>query len=317
MGPLRRTVREIGLALITLGVIILLFVAYQLVGTNFTEARNQHNLQKQFTAVAGQPKAVSAQTLATPQHPDVLPSVPPGGAIDHLVIPAIHVDKYVVEGTNEEDLRKGPGHYTGTPYPGQDGNVAIAGHRTTYGAPFFELNALKPGDKIEITDLNDRTWVYLVSRPPFVVNPDDVAVLDPTPFPQLTLTTCNPRFSATSRLVVNARLQGQAGVVKAPTAPKPSSVTASTLPGDGPVAAGAGKDAAAVTPNLGHGRSSAWTPSILYGLLLVVLWVGTRLAINRTRRWYRLGAYVVGIGICLIPLWFCFENVILLLPQSI
>ena len=302
LGPVRRTVREFGLALITLGVIVLLFVAYQLFGTNLTEARNQSQLEKQFATATAKPRPPTGPANAT--QPDVLPAVPPGGAIDHLVIPAIHVDKFVVEGTGEDDLRRGPGHYPGTPYPGQPGNVAIAGHRTTYGAPFFELNGLKPGDLIELTDLNDRTWDYIVSQAPVVVSPTDVAVLDATSFPQLTLTTCNPRFSASSRLVVFARLKGQAGVVKAPPAPDPNKL--GVIPGDAPTRA-----------SLGSGRSSAWTPAILYGLLVVVLWAGTRLAINRTRRWPRVAAYVVGIGVCLIPLWFCFENVVLLLPQSI
>ena len=310
MGPLRRTVREVGLALITLGVIVLLFVVYQLFGTNLTEARNQSHLKKQFVTATAKPAAPSGHQTTSAQ-PDVLPAVPSGAAIEHLVIPAIGVNKYVVEGTNEDDLRQGPGHYTGTAYPGQSGNVGIAGHRTTYGAPFFELNELKTGDVISLTDLNDRTWDYVVSQPPAVVAPTDVAVLDPTSFPQLTLTTCNPRFSATSRLVVFARLKGQAGVVKAPTAPAPPKST--VLPGDEP----AGGQTAAVTTSLGSGRSSAWPASILYGLLVVALWVNVRLAINRTRRWYRLAAYTVGIGVCLIPLWFCFENVVLLLPQSI
>jgi sortase A len=244
---------------------------------------------------------------------DALPSVPPGGAVEHLVIKAIGVDKYVVEGTDEANLRRGPGHYVGTAFPGQVGNTAIAGHRTTYGAPFFELNELKVGDPIQLTDLNDRTWVYIVSHAPEVVSPSDVSVLDPTPFPQLTLTTCNPRFSATSRLVVFARLQGQAGRVTSPPATATQKPT--VLPSDGPSSPQA---AATVTgTSLGQGDSGAWPPSILYGLLVILLWVATRLAINRTRSWYRLGAYVLGIGACLIPLWLCFENVILLLPQSI
>ena len=303
LGPVRRTVREFGLALITAGVIVLLFVAYQLWGTNLTEARNQSNLAKQFkTATAQAP--VPVQTNTANPAPDLLPAVPPGGAIDHLVIPAIGVDKYVVEGTDEDSLRRGPGHYAGTAYPGQNGNVAIAGHRTTYGAPFFELNQMKVGDQILLTDLNEHTWVYVVDQSPVVVSPDNTAVLDATTFPQLTLTTCNPRFSATSRLIVFAKLQGQASTVKpVQVINKPA-----VLPGDTPTLA---------SDNLGTGRSSAWTPSILYGLLMIGLWVATRIAINRTRRWYRVGAYVVGIGICLIPLWFCFENVILLLPQSI
>lgn len=308
LGPVRRGVREVGLGLITLGVIVLLFVLYQLFGTNLTEARNQSHLEKQFQAkVSTSPTTAPARLTAQPP-PDILPSAPPGGAIDHLLIPAIHVDKYIVEGTDEAALRRGPGHYTGTAYPGQVGNAAIAGHRTTYGAPFFELNELKVGDRIELTDLNDRTWVYLVDRPPQVVSPDDVSVLDPTPFAQLTLTTCNPRFSASTRLVIFARLQGKAAVVKAPP---PTAARPTILPGDDTTPGGH------ATPNLGGGRSSAWGPSILYGVVVVLLWALTRVAINRTRRWARLGAYVGGIGVCLIPLWFCFENVILLLPQSI
>jgi sortase A len=315
LGPLRRTIREIGLALITAGVVVLLFVLYQLFGTNLTESSHQSSLARQFhTATALVPTTTSTSlptsALTTPPTTaDVLPSVPSGGAIDHLQIPAIGVDKYVVEGTDENNLREGPGHYTGTAYPGQVGNTAIAGHRTTYGAPFFELNNLKTGDKILLTDLNDHTWIYVVDQAPVVVSPSDVSVLDPTTFAQLTLTTCNPRFEATNRLVVFAKLQGKAGTVTAPTPPKPSAPA--VLPGDGPT------QVAAAGINLGHGQSGAWPPSIVYGAVVVILWVGTRLAINRTRRWWRLGAYVVGIGICLIPLWFCFENVILLLPQSI
>jgi sortase A len=316
LGPIRRTVRETGLGLITLGVVVLLFVAYQLLGTNLTEARNQSQLARQFkTSVQRTTTTTSAPTPSTTAPPtttqvDALPSVPPGGAIDHLLIPAIGVDKYVVEGTDEAALRRGPGHYAGTAYPGQTGNAAIAGHRTTYGAPFFELNQMKPGQHILLTDLNDHTWDYVVDQPPRVVNPDDVSVLNPTPFPQLTLTTCNPRFSATSRLVVFARLKGQASAIKV-TAPAPTApVRPAVLPGDD-------TSATTVPPSLGGGQSGAWLPALLYGMLTIGLWIATRLTINRTRRWRRVGAYVVGIGATLIPLWFCFENVILLLPQSI
>jgi sortase A len=326
LGPLRRGVRELGLALITLGVIVLLFVAYQLYGTNITEHHNQSSLAKQFqAAIASKPNntpAANRQPAAPPATAGTLgcassgqasaaPLAPPGEGrvVDHLVIPKLGVSKYIVEGTNENDLRLGPGHYTGTVLPGQTGNAAIAGHRTTYGAPFFELNRMAPGDAICLTDLDNRTWVYRVSAPPEVVSPSDVAVLNPTPFAQLTLTTCNPRFSATTRLVVFSRLVGRA-IPPAPpgnpsqpvSAASPSAPAASTL---------AGGD------NLGRGTSRAWPPTILYGLLFVALWAGVRIWINRTRRWHRLAAYVIGIGICLVPLWFVFENAILLLPQSI
>lgn len=77
------------------------------------------------------------------------------------------------------------------------------------------------------------------------------------------------------------------------------------------------KPAAATTTTLGNGTSSGWPPALLYGALVVVLWVGTRLLINRTRRWTRAGVYVVGIAACLVPLWFTFENVVRILPQNI
>jgi sortase A len=299
-------VRETGLALITLGVVVLLFVGYQLFGTNITEAHNQSSLAKQFDSTISSttpPTTTDSPTVSSPPTTAAaLPSVPAGDALDHLVIPKLHLDKFVVEGTSEDALRKGPGHYEGTAYPGQIGNAAIAGHRTTYGAPFFDLDHLSKGDPIYITDLKHRTWLYRVSAPPEVVSPVDVSVLDPTSFAQLTLTTCNPRFSATSRLVVFARLIGKAE----PATPARTPVTTpGTLPSDN-------------TPkNLGGGRSSAWLPALGYGGLVILLWIGTRLWINRSRRWHRFGAYVVGIAICLVPLWFCFENAVLLMPQSI
>jgi sortase A len=328
MGALRRTVREVGLALITLGVIVLLFVVYQLFGTGLAEAHSQSVLGKQFTAQVAVTKAhatPSAGAGATATRPGSAPTAPVvtplvGNALDRLVIPKIGVNKIVVEGVNEDDLRKGPGHYSSTVLPGEKGNAAIAGHRTTYGAPFFRLNELSVGDPIYVTDTAGRTFVYKVSQA-FVVSPSDVAVLDPTPWAQLTLTTCNPRFSASTRLVVVARLAGGdalpasqpagTGSARAPAA----SVDNPTL---GHGATGRATEAASATPaNLGSGDSGAWPPALGFAALVLLLWVGVRIWINRTRRWHRVAAYVVGIGICLVPLWFCFENVVLLLPQSI
>lgn len=311
LGPIRRVIREFGLALITLGVIVLLFIAYQLFGTNLTEARNQTQLAKQFgtTVATGAP----IKTVTPDSVPDALPATPPGGAVEHLVIPSIHVDKFVVEGVDEAILRRGPGHYPGTAYPGQNGNAAIAGHRTTYGGPFFELNGVKPGDPILITDLNGRTWTYIVHDQE-VVSPNDVSVLDATTFPQLTLTTCNPRFSAAQRLIVFARLQGPPGVFESPAAV--SAGASKTLRNDGS-SGNADTVGFGTSTNLGSGRSSAWAPAILYGLLAIGTWILARLASKRSRRWYGGGAFTIGIALGLIPLWFCFENVSLLLPQSI
>ena len=136
---------------------------------------------------------------------EALPVTPPGGALDHLVIPAIGVDRYVVQGVAEADLQDGPG-----PLPGD--TVAWSGRQRCdrwspdhLRGPFFRLNEVHSGDLVYLTDTLGTTWVYRVVSQ-FVVAPSDVAVLDATQAPELTLTTCNPRFEATSRLVVRAVL---------------------------------------------------------------------------------------------------------------
>lgn len=254
--------REVGLLLVTAGLVVLLFVAYELVGTNLSEEHSQARLARAFNsalaeapAAAGQvssgrvsgttttsatvPKgrATPPERKASPHKPPplsgVLPLTPPGGALDHLVIPAIGVDRYVVQGVSETDLQMGPGHYPGTPLPGQVGNVGIAGHRTTFGAPFFRLNEVNRGDLVYLTDTSGTTWVYRVVRQ-LVVPPTDVAVLDATRDPELTLTTCNPRFEATSRLVVRAVLVKR--LARGTRVPKPLPVLATReggFPGPG------------------------------------------------------------------------------------
>jgi sortase A len=305
LGPLRRVTREVGLALITAGVVVLLFIGYQLWGTGIAERHSQATLQKGFNAtVAGHGNADNPTVGATG------PGAASRGAIDHLVIAKIKVDVFVVEGVTTDDLQRGPGHYPQTVLPGQKGNAAIAGHRTTYGAPFFSLNELVVGDPITLTDTSGRTFTYRVSEPPRSVSPTDVAVLDPTSFPQLTLTTCNPRYSATSRLIVVARLTSGTALAAPPTA-------ASAAPGPATTSPAAPTASAAPVASLGSGNQRGWPPAIAYGSLVVLLWIGVRLAINRTRRWHRAGAIVVGIAVCLVPLWFCFENVVRLLPQNI
>jgi sortase A len=322
-------VRELGLALIVAGVVVLLFVGYQLWGTGIAEAHSQANLERDFTAkvaaAAGHGNSRDASTVGgaaaagrpasgrpasgrpasgAPGRPASGAPGPPAsgaplesGAIAHLVIPKIHLDVFVVQGVSDDDLRLGPGHYPGTVLPGQDGNAAIAGHRTTYGAPFFSLNRLAPGDAIVVTDTSGRTFTYRVAAPPRSVGPNDVSVLDPTRFAQLTLTTCNPRYSDTSRLIVVAHLAGR------PPLPAPAAPTASA--------------SAIAAENLGNGDQAAWGPTLLFGAAVVGLWIATRLLVHRTRRWWRAGALVMGIAVCLVPLWFVFENVVRLLPPNI
>jgi sortase A len=111
---------------------------------------------------------------------------------------------YVVSGVTLDDLRAGPGHYPESDSPGGDGNVAIAGHRTTYGAPFWSLDELQQGDTIHVVDRDGEEWVYEFTEQR-VVSPADTWVVGEDPLetgePTITLTTCHPRFSAAQRLI--------------------------------------------------------------------------------------------------------------------
>jgi len=136
-------------------------------------------------------------------------SVPMSRALTRMRIPALGIDTVVVEGVTVSALRAGAGHYPGTPLPGQPGNVAIAGHRTTYGGPFRDLDRLTTGDEIAFTTPLGVVR-YRVTAEPFVVAPDDTRVVAPTGEPTLTLTTCHPLQSSRQRLIVQATLIGTA-----------------------------------------------------------------------------------------------------------
>ena len=199
------------------GVVLLLFTAYQIWGTSIQESHTQAALRTQLQQETNSQEIRHA--LAEEAALDKLPTGPPvaaprtadpaeGEPVGDIRIPVIGINQVVVEGTNTPDLRKGPGHYIGTPLPGQAGNAAIAGHRTTYGHPFYNLDAVKVGDPIVLTTLQG-IFVYDATRSQ-VVSPSDTSVLDNVFADTLTLTTCNPRFSASTRLVV-----GQAGPLPA------------------------------------------------------------------------------------------------------
>lgn len=271
-----------------------LFVAYLLWGTGITEAHSQSTLSRQF-------HAEETQARRTGQIP--AQAAVPGYAIGIIKIPKIHLEKYIVQGTGESDLQKGPGHYPSTPMPGQPGNVGIAGHRTTYGAPFYNISELHKGDPIEITMPSGVTYTYLVACPPGdaggacvdgqqVVQPTDVAVVGPTKDNQLTLTTCNPRFSASTRLVVTALLEGAAR-------PAPVIQTAQARPVPRPTSL-----------SLGQARAIPWI--ILYGLAGVAAWFLTW-ALARRLGWALWIPGVVGV---LVLVYFFFENTARILPAN-
>lgn len=231
---MRRVLAAIGRAFVTAGILILLFVAYQLWGTGLYTDREQSRLRDDFSTelktAEQSPPTTEAAPLAAPQ----------GEAVAQIRIPKIGVDSIVVNGVSREDLRKGPGHYPDTPLPGQVGNAAIAGHRTTYGAPFGNLDQLGAGDRIVVRTVQG-TFSYRVTAQ-LVVKPTDVSVLDPTledpadptspPAATLTLTTCNPKYSAAQRLVIKARLKGNQDAFPAPDLPSSPSLNERGLSGE-------------------------------------------------------------------------------------
>ena len=129
-----------------------------------------------------------------------------GHAIGRISLPKIGAHYVVVQGTDLDSLRKGPGHYPATNFPGQGGTVAIAGHRTTYGAPFNQIDRLKKGDQI-VLEMPYGRFVYAVDHTKIVV-PTDLGVVKRVPGPgQLVLSACHPLYSASHRIIVFARLK--------------------------------------------------------------------------------------------------------------
>jgi sortase A len=205
------------------GIILILFAGWQIWGTSITEHHAQSSLKAEFAEHLSQrvvPPPTSAasssdssSSTAATDGQSLVPATermvnpPEGTVLARLDIPAIGVNEFVVSGTAASDLSMGPGHYIGTAMPGQAGNVAIAGHRTTYGAPFYRLGALVPGDPITLKTLGGQTLTYVVSRAPVSVLPGNTSILGYFGDNRLTLTTCTPPFSATHRLVVVAALE--------------------------------------------------------------------------------------------------------------
>ena len=180
--------------------VALLVAALGLLGypfyTNLYQARVQQRLDRELVS----PELEQAYRTG---------NVGTGDALTRIKIEAIGVDVVVVEGTTMSALRAGAGHDPQTPLPCEPGNVAIAGHRTTYGKPFHNLDLLKPGDTI-VLETPIGSCTYKMVSPPFIVTPTDTHVVDATPVPTLTLTTCHPKGSARQRLIVQAVLQGDA-----------------------------------------------------------------------------------------------------------
>ncbi len=246
-------VGNLGKTLIAIGLLMFGFVAYQLWGTGIETARAQRALESDFeellaeappvqepievvvevpvtadtpTQDAGEADPAPADEPAAPAAPAVtetievlpvaaqnIPEVESGDAVARIEIPDIGVDDIVVAGVSTGDLKKGPGHFPDTPLPGQLGNSAIAGHRTTYGQPFHNVDKLEVGDDIVVTTLTG-TYVYKVTGQT-IVSPsayEVVSTTDPTKA-TLTLTSCHPKWTARERIVIFSELDTEASAI--------------------------------------------------------------------------------------------------------
>ncbi len=422
----RRVVAGFGRTLITVGVLLLLFVSYQLWGTGIAQARLQSKAAKDFeqllaqsqtpdelaisddSAVAAIPSDPSSDTTepaagpptpgapstSSPKTPTTKATVGPvtpkntvttlpkvragrskmlrpkaGKALGRIVIKRIKMDQTVVEGADKESLKTGPGHYASTPMPGQPGNAAIACHRTTYGAPCFNLQLVRPGDEILVQTLQGK-FRYIVEKQ-WVVSPkgpDARAVLARSDENVLTLTTCEPQYSAKKRLIVRARLDGEAAAEDFFIEPEvPSTTTPPTTPEPEETAApssDAGAMASSIAPSgteavagedvedaedgiddteanvvdtgaslqstdlsgngpirsvfWFRGRQSVWMETGYLAMVCATIWVGAWYLARRRKLIARAVIYGVGFVFLFGPvLFFCFEHIARLLPESV
>ncbi|MBI2709399.1 MAG: class E sortase [Actinobacteria bacterium] len=316
-----RVLHSVGRLLITSGTVILLFVGYELWGTNLQTNRSQTDLRRDFrralartkvddggvvdgsgrTTTTRPPGTGSGSTPSTTP-PSTAPGIPPPGEgqpLGQISMPSIGVRNFaIVQGVSIPVLKRGAGHYPETPLPGQAGNAAIAGHRTTYGAPFHNVDKLRPGDSITVRTLQG-LFTYKVFATKIVL-PNEVWVLQDFGDNRLTLTACEPKFSAKQRIIIMAKLVGN---------PVPK------LPGQDAAArkiARAGSEAAAGRTAIDQYQAEGVVrfPGALWGLATVGVWALVRLGAwgLRRRRFVRVLPYAAGLPVCMVLLYLFFEN---------
>jgi sortase A len=315
----RRAIAGIGRTLVTLGLLILLFVVYQLWGTGIFTARAQENLKHDFqkrieqlqeendtvgplptttttapgstgtTPTTRTPATTPATTTAFSHRLAPLETPAEGDGEGVISIPSVGINFYYVEGTSRDDLKKGPGHYPGTPLPGTIGNAAIAGHRTTYLHPFWDLDKVKIGDDIIITTLEGTTFDYRMYQQ-LIVPPTEVSVVANTHDAELTLTACHPKGSAAKRIVVKARLVAAKSATPTKTKPRPATP-------------GTGKGRTTASEGLAEGLSGqtrSLVPTIVWGLVAALIGLGWWWTF---RRWRHPATWLVGVLPFLVALF--------------
>jgi sortase A len=209
-----RSLRIVGKFLISVGMGVLMFVGWTLWGTGFYTQQQQDALRQEFHDIP-----VDTANAGEPGHPPKNFDPKPGKPVFLIKIPSIKIDYAVVEGVGVEELKKGPGHYPecgpGFPkplctefdevWPGEDGRVVVSGHRTTYLAPFWDLDKVHRKDEIIVkTKWGDFTYIVFKKE---IVPENSTAIVVPGTQAEIVLTTCNPKFSAAERLVVYGKLE--------------------------------------------------------------------------------------------------------------
>lgn len=341
-----RVLAGIGRTLITAGVILLLFVAYQLWGTGIHTRAAQSDLRDEFSegmaalasADEGEPdaatptstlpeleggwgdgKGLGAAFGLTRRQIQDAEAPQPSESAGRINIPAIGSEWWYVEGVDLAWLRDGPGHFPGTRWPGQEGNAALAGHRTTYGAPFHRIDELEPGDEILVETIQGEFRYEVMSRAElaesmpvevtpadadeanFIIDPADSWILDDYGDNRITLMACHPKYSADERIVVVGRLLDDV----APTTP-PSDSGGEEAPDPQP---------SAEITQLGGGDPSAKLPALAWAAAAGAVWLVAWLI---GRRWpaAKWPAYLLGAPVFLVLLFVCFTNVERLLPAA-
>ena len=315
-----RVVGMIGRVMMTAGAVLLLFVVYQLWGTGLQAAQEQERIEDEFAALQESVGAPSATTTTPPDtstadtsvpdgttpptsapvaQPVSLPVLDPGDPIGRIRIDKIGVDWMVIEGVPLSLLNKAPGHFPGTPLPGQAGNSAIAGHRTTYGAPFNRVDELKSGDEITITYVTGAEFTYSY-RTTEIVTPDRTDVLQAKDFDgdgetdnMLTLTACHPKYSARERIIIRARLEE--APIPIPQGQRPTRQEEVSL-----------DDAEQTEP-------VSKAPAVLWGLAAAAIWLAAYFVGRAWRKW---PAYLIGFPFFAVTLYVFFENFYKLLPAG-
>ena len=218
ISPMRRAMRILSVSLITAGIVILLdagitlawqepiSAVYGSIRQNQAESQFE-DLQQNFLAepaVVDLPPLKSIEKRAKELAGIFEGKLQNGKPFGRIEIPSIDADYIVIQGTDEGDLQKGPGHYPTTALPGQGRTIGIAGHRTTYGAPFNRIDQIEIGDEITV-EMPYATFTYEATKTD-IVDPSDVEIVDDVGHELLVLTACHPLYSAAQRYAVFAEL---------------------------------------------------------------------------------------------------------------